>query len=124
VLKQFIKHTDLVVSLIIGGHGFEGQFESLACNPDIVIATPGRLMQHFNETGLTLSKVEMLIFDEADFLFEMGFRDQLNVILKKVGDHRQTLLFSATIPEELSNFARVIEIRVGWAERLHFCEIR
>jgi len=50
----------------------------------------------------------MLVFDEADFLFEMGFREQLNVIIKQVGVHRQTLLFSATIPEELSNFARVL----------------
>ena len=71
-------------------------------------------MQHFQETGLTLSKVkslfiqiEMLVFDEADYLFEMGFRDQLDVIINKVGNNRQTLLFSATIPEELSNFAKV-----------------
>lgn len=49
----------------------------------------------------------MLVFDEADFLFEMGFRDQLEIIMNKIGNNRQTLLFSATIPEELSNFAKV-----------------
>ena len=67
----------------------------------------------------------MLIFDEADFLFEMGFRDQLNVILKKVGQNRQTLLFSATIPEELSNFARVriFWVMVGGVARLYFCPL-
>ncbi|EGR32929.1 hypothetical protein IMG5_066580 [Ichthyophthirius multifiliis] len=106
VLKSFIKFTDLTYSLLVGGHNLEGQFESLAGNPDILIVTPGRLSQLIDETGLTLNKVEFLIFDECDYLFEMGFADQMKTILKKVSQNRQTLMFSATIPEELSSFAR------------------
>ncbi|KAL4442578.1 hypothetical protein ABPG74_006980 [Tetrahymena malaccensis] len=106
VLKTFIKFTDLTYTLIVGGHGLEGQFESLASNPDIIIATPGRLSQLIDETDLSLNKVEFLIFDECDYLFEMGFADQMKTILKKVSQQRQTLMFSATIPEELSAFAR------------------
>ncbi len=82
-MKDFIKFTDLTYALIIGGHGFEGQFESLATNPDIIIMTPGRFMQHITETNFSLRKVEFVIFDEADYLFEMGFQEQIKMILKK-----------------------------------------
>lgn len=75
VIKQFAKYTDLRIGLMMGGHGFEGQFESLAQNPDILIASPGRLLQHLEENRLKLSKVEMVIYDEADYLFEMGLAD-------------------------------------------------
>ena len=64
--KQFSKNTDLVQAVIVGGHGFEGQYESLASNPDIVIATPGRLMQHLvitmNYSGLIFNNRWKQIF--------------------------------------------------------------
>lgn len=60
---------------MVGGHGFEGQFESLASNPDILICTPGRLLQHLEEERLKLTRVQMVIYDEADFLFDMGLGD-------------------------------------------------
>lgn len=104
-LKALIKFKDLRYSIIVGGHGYEGQFESLGSNPDIVIATPGRLMQLLDETKLSLKSVEYLIFDEADSLFEMGFSQQIRQILTKVSVNRQTFMFSATIPEEVSEFA-------------------
>jgi len=105
VVKDMTRFTDLRKTLIVGGHTYEGQFESLASNPDIIIATPGRLMQLLEETQFSLKKVEYLVFDEADSLFEMGFAEQVRGILKKVSNQRQTLLFSATIPKELSDFA-------------------
>lgn len=105
VIKDFTRFTDLRRTVIVGGHMYEGQFESLASNPDIIIATPGRLMQLLDETSFSLKKVEYLVFDEADSLFEMGFTEQVVSILKKVSQKRQTLLFSATIPQELSDFA-------------------
>lgn len=104
-LKQFIKFSDLRYSVIVGGHGFEGQFEAIASNPDILIATPGRLMQLLDETDLSLSKIEYIVFDEADSLFEMGFLPQIRTILNKVSTNRQTMMFSATIPQEVSDFA-------------------
>lgn len=78
VLKDFTKFTDLRYALVLGGHSYEGQFEVLASNPDIIVATPGRLMQLLVETDLKLSRVEMLIFDEADNLFEKGFEMQMS----------------------------------------------
>lgn len=74
-MKTFIKYTDLEYSLLVGGHGFEGQFESLAKNPDILICTPGRIVQHLLEGRLQLSRVQLVIYDEADFLFDMGMAD-------------------------------------------------
>ena len=87
-VKDFTRFTDLTHALIVGGHGFEGQFEALATNPDILIITPGRFMQHLTETNYSLRRVEYLVFDEADFLFEMGFQSQINEILKKTPNKR------------------------------------
>ena len=70
VLRQFVKFTDLKYTLLLGGHTYEGQFESLSTNPDIIIATPGRLMELLQETDLKLGRVEMIVYDEADMLFE------------------------------------------------------
>lgn len=104
-LRELNKGSDLRYSIIIGGHDYEGQFDALATNPDIVIATPGRIMEILQETQFSLSKVEYLVIDEADALFEMGFSHQIREILKKVSNKRQTVLLSATIPNELSMFA-------------------
>ena len=104
-IRELIRGTNLRYSIIIGGHDYDGQFDSLASNPDIVVATPGRVMEILQETEFGLSKVEYLIVDEADALFEMGFATQIREILKKVNSKRQTILLSATIPAELSMFA-------------------
>lgn len=85
----------------------ETQFEELAQNPDIIIATPGRLMHHLSEVeGMSLRTVEYVVFDEADSLFGMGFAEQLHKILLQLSETRQTLLFSATMPSALAEFAK------------------
>lgn len=85
----------------------ESQFEELAQNPDIIIATPGRLMHHLSEVDdMTLRTVEYVVFDEADCLFGMGFAEQLHKILSQLSENRQTLLFSATLPSALAEFAK------------------
>ena len=66
---------------------------------DSLIGTPGRLMHLLVETEFTLKSAEYLVFDEADRLFEMGFAPQISEIMKRMSDHRQTLLFSATMPQ-------------------------
>ncbi|KAK4850470.1 hypothetical protein QYF36_007021 [Acer negundo] len=85
----------------------ESQFEELAQNPDIIIATPGRLIHHLSEVDdMSLKTVEYVVFDEADCLFGMGFAEQSHKILTQLSENRQTLLFSATLPRALAEFAK------------------
>jgi superfamily II DNA/RNA helicase len=102
-LGQF---TDLRSCVLVGGDSIDVQFSDLSANPDIIIATPGRLMQVLIETELNLREVRYVVFDEADRLFEMGFAEQLNELLSRLPDSRQSALFSATLPNELVAFAR------------------
>lgn len=105
--KELGRFTDLRTSLLVGGDSMESQFEELAQNPDIIIATPGRLMHHLSEVDdMTLRTVEYVVFDEADCLFGMGFAEQLHKILSQLSENRQTLLFSATLPSALAEFAK------------------
>ncbi|KAG1326968.1 DEAD-box ATP-dependent RNA helicase 29 [Cocos nucifera] len=105
--KELGRYTDLRTSLLVGGDSMENQFEELAQSPDIIIATPGRLMHHLSEVeGMSLRTVEYVVFDEADSLFGMGFAEQLHKILSQLSETRQTLLFSATLPKALAEFAR------------------
>ncbi|OIS99244.1 PREDICTED: putative DEAD-box ATP-dependent RNA helicase 29 [Nicotiana attenuata] len=105
--KELGRFTDIRVSLLVGGDSMESQFEELAQSPDIIIATPGRLMHHLSEVDdMSLRTVEYVVFDEADCLFSMGFAEQLHSILTHLGENRQTLLFSATLPSALAEFAK------------------
>ncbi|TAQ85128.1 hypothetical protein B7494_g6561 [Chlorociboria aeruginascens] len=106
VVKEFSRGTDLKCILLVGGDSLEEQFGFMAANPDIVIATPGRFLHLKVEMSLDLSSVRYVVFDEADRLFEMGFSAQLTEILHALPTSRQTLLFSATLPKSLVEFAR------------------
>ena len=106
VVKDFGRGTDLRTTLLVGGDSLEEQFTSMASNPDIIIATPGRFEHLKVEMGLELSSVKYVVFDEADRLFEMGFAAQLTEIMHSLPANRQTLLFSATLPKSLVEFAR------------------
>ncbi|KAI0387851.1 ATP-dependent RNA helicase DBP10 [Hypomontagnella monticulosa] len=106
VVKEFGRGTDLKCVLLVGGDSLEEQFSSMTTNPDIVIATPGRFLHLKVEMSLDLSSIQYVVFDEADRLFEMGFAAQLTEILHALPVSRQTLLFSATLPASLVEFAR------------------
>ncbi|RAK87612.1 DEAD-domain-containing protein [Aspergillus costaricaensis CBS 115574] len=106
VVKELGKGTDLKSVLLVGGDSLEEQFSMMAGNPDIVIATPGRFLHLKVEMHLDLSSIRYVVFDEADRLFEMGFAAQLTEILHGLPSTRQTLLFSATLPKSLVEFAR------------------
>lgn len=105
-VKEFSKKTDLKSVLLVGGDSMEDQFGLMIDKPDIVVATPGRFLHLKVEMGLSLQQCEYIVFDEADRLFEMGFSDQLNEILSSLPEQRQTLLFSATLPPTLVEFAK------------------
>lgn len=104
--KELSRFTDLKSTVILGGDRMEKQFISLHENPDIIIATPGRFLHVIMEMDLKLSCVEYIVFDEADRLFEMGFAEQLHEIISRLPEARQTLLFSATLPKSLVEFAK------------------
>uniref|UniRef100_A0A452U1D0 ATP-dependent RNA helicase DDX54 n=1 Tax=Ursus maritimus TaxID=29073 RepID=A0A452U1D0_URSMA len=104
--KELGKFTGLRTALILGGDKMEDQFAALHENPDIIIATPGRLVHVAVEMNLRLQSVEYVVFDEADRLFEMGFAEQLQEIIGRLPGGHQTVLFSATLPKLLVEFAR------------------
>ncbi|XP_059154921.1 ATP-dependent RNA helicase DDX54-like [Physella acuta] len=104
--KEIGKFTGLKAAVILGGDKMDDQFAAMHDHPDIIIATPGRLLHILVEMEIKLKAIEYVVFDEADRLFEMGFQDQLQEIIHRMPDSRQTLLFSATLPKSLIEFAR------------------
>ncbi|CAI2350217.1 unnamed protein product [Caenorhabditis sp. 36 PRJEB53466] len=106
VVKELGRFTGLRCACLVGGDQIEEQFSTIHENPDILLATPGRLLHVIVEMDLRLSFVQYVVFDEADRLFEMGFQDQLTETLKRIPESRQTLLFSATLPRMLVDFAK------------------
>lgn len=105
-IRELGKFTGLKAIVILGGDSMDNQFSALHGNPDIVVATPGRFLHLCVEMDMKLDSVEYVVFDEADRLFEMGFGEQMNEILARLPEARQTLLFSATLPKLLVDFAR------------------
>lgn len=106
VFKDFAKGLQLRAILLTGGDSLEDQFSMMMTNPDVIIATPGRFLHLKVEMNLDLKSVQYVCFDEADRLFEMGFQEQLNELLASLPQQRQTLLFSATLPNSLVEFAK------------------
>lgn len=105
-IREIGKYTHLKVSVILGGDSMENQFAALLDKPDIIVATPGRLLHICVEMELRFHSASYVVFDEADRLFEMGFGEQLRDLLRRLPDARQTLLFSATLPKVLVEFAK------------------
>ncbi|ABS27679.1 DEAD/DEAH box helicase [Anaeromyxobacter sp. Fw109-5] len=93
-------------AVIIGGVGMAQQAEALRQKREIVIATPGRLVDHLEQGNARLDGIEALVLDEADRMLDMGFKPQLDRILRRLPKQRQTLLFSATMAGEVADFAR------------------
>ena len=91
---------------LIGGLNIKHQMDELAKKPCIVVATPGRLLDHLERRTVRLDKVEELVLDEADHMFDMGFMPQINAILAYLPKVRHTLMFSATMPPEIERLAQ------------------
>ncbi len=86
---------------IYGGQPIERQISALKQHPQVIIGTPGRIMDHMRRNTLQFANLKMLILDEADEMLNMGFRDDIDIILQKVPIQKQTILFSATMPKEI-----------------------
>src|SRR5206468_5371893 len=93
-------------TVIVGGSDMQAQIRGLRQRPDILVATPGGLLDHMWNGTINLAPIKILVLDEADRLLDMGFAPQINQILDALPEERQTLLFSATMPEDVSALAR------------------
>ncbi|MBN1903898.1 MAG: DEAD/DEAH box helicase [Deltaproteobacteria bacterium] len=98
------KKTNIKSVTVYGGVGINPQIQKLR-SADIVVACPGRLIDHIERKTISLTKVEVLVLDEADQMFDMGFLPNIRRILKHLPKARQTLLFSATMPQEIKQLA-------------------
>jgi superfamily II DNA/RNA helicase len=103
--NRYGRNHKLTVALLIGGVSFDDQQKKLDRGADVLIATPGRLLDHFGRGTLLLSGVEILVIDEADRMLDMGFIPDIERICKLLPFTRQTLFFSATMPPEIQRLA-------------------
>ena len=106
--KAYGKYTNLRTGVVYGGTAIEPQIERLNKGVDILIATPGRLLDLVKQNYAKLGKVEVLVLDEADLLLDMGFIEDVNKINKLCAEYKQTLLFSATMPAKVMGLANSI----------------
>lgn len=104
-IKQYAQFTSLVIKALYGGSKLSAQEKRLKTGIDIVIATPGRLLEHLESGNVQLSGVEFLVLDEADRMLDMGFISDVNALIEKTPNKRQTLLFSATISQAIKELA-------------------
>ncbi|OFU59191.1 DEAD/DEAH box helicase [Corynebacterium sp. HMSC14H10] len=105
-LARAAHSTNLRVCTIYGGHPYEEQIEQLDRGVDIIVGTPGRLIDLYQRNNLELSGVKILVLDEADEMLDLGFLPDIEKILAAVPDERQTMLFSATMPGPILTLAR------------------
>lgn len=125
-VKWLIANQPLSATLILGGENFNDQVKALRRNPQIVVGTAGRIADHLNDKSLYLNGLELLIFDEADRMLDLGFAEQLRMI-NRFADHRkrQTMMFSATLDNPYINsltqdiLKAPQRISVGAANELH-----
>lgn len=100
------KSSDIRVAVIVGGVPIEEDRKALRAWPNVIVATPGRLIDHIYSQSIVLSDVEVLAVDEADRMYDMGFMPQINRIIEVLPQKRQTLMFTATMPGEVEKLVR------------------
>jgi ATP-dependent RNA helicase RhlE len=105
-VRKYSSHAPVDVIPVYGGVGYEPQERALRNGVDVVVATPGRLLDHLEKRNVDFSYLETLVLDEADRMLDMGFAPQINRIVDQIPRYRQTLLFSATMPPEVEALGR------------------
>ena len=103
--RDYAKHAELWVGVVYGGVSLDREVRDLRAGFDVLVATPGRLIDHIERGNVDLSNLEVLVLDEADRMLDMGFRPQIDQILRNVPKKRQTLFFSATMPNSVKSLA-------------------
>ncbi len=105
-INKMGKYKDIRVVPIYGGKSIDSQIKALKRGTDVIVGTPGRILDHMNRKTLSLSEINVVVLDEADEMLNMGFIDDIETILKATTSQRQTLLFSATMPQPIMNIAK------------------
>jgi ATP-dependent RNA helicase RhlE len=105
-VHKYARHSELDVVAVFGGVAVEPQTKALRAGADVVVATPGRLIDHLERQNVVFDDLEFLVLDEADRMLDMGFAPQINKLVAAMPSYRQTLLFSATMPPEVEALAR------------------
>ncbi|MBX7118187.1 MAG: DEAD/DEAH box helicase [Gemmatimonadaceae bacterium] len=105
-IRKYGTGTGLEVISVYGGVGYDAQTTALRNGVDVIVATPGRLIDHLEKQNVIFDDLEVLVLDEADRMLDMGFAPQINRIVAQIHPYRQTLLFSATMPPEVEALAR------------------
>ena len=103
--REYAEGSELFVGVLYGGTPVDKDLRGLRAGYEVLVATPGRLIDHLERGNVDLSGVEVLVLDEADRMLDMGFRPQINEITKRLPRDRQTLFFSATMPNEVKSLA-------------------
>lgn len=106
-LARAVPNTKIIT--LCGGKAMAGQLASLEKNPHIVVGTPGRLLQHLEKNTLDVSQLATLVLDEADRMLDMGFLNDIEQVIAKTPSSRQTLLFSATYPDDIKKVSRSVQ---------------
>lgn len=106
-VQSYGKNLELSIGAIYGGVKFTPQVKKLEKGIDVLIATPGRLLEHIKLDNVDLSRVEMLVFDEADRILDMGFWDEVELLLSLLPKKRQTLLFSVGLSKSVKRLSEV-----------------
>ena len=105
-LRDYARFTDLRTAVVFGGTGYGRQDQSLRQGVDVLVATPGRLLDQIHRRMVRLDQIETLVLDEADRMLDMGFLPDVRKIIERCPRNRQTMLFSATIPPEIEQLCR------------------
>ncbi|MBI4149960.1 DEAD/DEAH box helicase [Candidatus Woesearchaeota archaeon] len=130
-LKKFSKYTGKKITAVYGGESIDRQIWELERHPDIIVATPGRYLDHIERRTINPNKFAIVVLDEADRMLDMGFVDDITKILQMLPKERQTMLFSATLPKAIRTIAHRFmrpcpligkpeEVRVEKIEQLHY----
>jgi len=116
--QEYGKGTDLTYCLVHGGVGYGNQTDALKAGADVVVATPGRLLDHMSKGNISMATIDTLILDEVDRMLDMGFLPDVRKIINQIPGKRQTLFFSATMPAQIQGLADwvlddPVEVEIG-----------
>jgi len=111
------KHTNVKITAVYGGTDIKSQIKSLSQGNHVIVGTPGRVIDLIKRNKINLEKINTVVMDEADEMLNMGFKQDIDTILKSTPTHKQTLLFSATMPKE------VLKISKNYMQKPHMIEV-